>query len=309
MLKNIIPLIIVGSGPAAFTASIYAGRAKLDHIIITGDVKGGQLITSLDIENFPGFPIIGGLELMMKLEEHAKTFGAKLISDTIVSVDFNSSTLTLKGKKTEYFAKTVIIATGSSPKVLGLTQETTLLGKGISYCATCDGNFYKNHTVAVVGGGNVAVEEAIYLANLAKKVYLIHRRDSLRAEQILQDKLFNTPNIELLWDSEVKELHESNGFLNQISLYNNKSNTTKPLDITGLFIAIGHTPNTGFLGNSLKLDDSGYIITANKSTHTSAKGVFAAGDVQDSIYRQAITSSATGCMAALDANLYLIKNN
>lgn len=309
MTEKKIPLLIVGSGPAAYTASIYAGRAKIDHLIIAGDVKGGQLVTSLEVENYPGFPIVSGFELMDTLEKHAKKFGGELINDYINSVNFTARPFILNGKKHTYIADSVIIATGSSPRLLGLEKEDTLLGRGVSYCATCDGNFFKGQNVAVVGGGNTAVEEALYLSNIVEKVSLIHRRDTLRAEKILQDKLISKRNIDIIWDSKVTELKEDNNGLESLTIQNLKTSQASNLKVTGLFVAIGHIPNTSFLNNSIKLDEGGYIITNSNSTSTSCLGVFAAGDVQDSKYRQAITSAASGCMAAIDANMFLINNS
>lgn len=299
-------LIIIGSGPAALTASIYASRAKIDHIIICGDTKGGQLINSLDIENFPGDKLISGIDLMLRIEDHAKSFGSLLVSDTINKVDFNSNPFTLIGNNQTYKTKSVIIATGSNPKYLGLDNEEQLIGKGISYCATCDGNFFRNQHVAVVGGGNTAIEDALYLSNIASKVTLIHRRNELRGEKILQERLFSNNKIEVLWHTTISSLKSDNRGLHSIKIYNKEERCYSELKISGLFVAIGHYPNTSFLDNQVHLDGHGHIVTHNKSTKTSVKGVFAAGDVQEPNYKQAIISAGTGALAALEVGKFLI---
>lgn len=307
MNNNLInSLIIVGSGPAALTASIYASRAKIDHIIITGETKGGQLINSLDIENFPGNKLISGIDLMLQIEDHAKSFGSLLVSDTITKVDFSKQPFTLVGNNQSYKAKSIIIATGSNPKYLGLENEEQLIGKGISYCATCDGNFFKNQHVAVVGGGNTAIEDSLYLSNIASKVTIIHRRNELRGEKILQERLLGNNKIEVLWNTTISSLKSNNKSLHAIKIYNKLEKHYSELEVTALFVAIGNYPNTSFLGNQLQLDSHGHIVTHNKSTRTSVKGVFAAGDVQEPNYKQAIISAGTGALAALEVGKFLI---
>ena len=308
-------LIILGSGPAGYSAAVYAARANLNPIIITGSEPGGQLMTTTDVENWPGDAEgLIGPALMDRMLEHVKRFDTEIIYDHIETAELESRPFVLNGGNAKYTADALIIATGSTARYLGLESEEKFKGKGVSACATCDGFFYKDQDVVVVGGGNVAVEEAIYLSNIARKVTLIHRRDELRAEKMLQDKLFEKTgddgNIDILWNHVLDEvIGDESGVTGIIgSDVNQESNKTN-LDVQGVFIAIGHDPNTSFFGNNLKLDDSNYILLDKSnnrfSTQTSIKGVFAAGDVADPVYRQAVTSAGSGCMAALDAEKFL----
>jgi len=308
-------LIILGSGPAGYSAAVYAARANLKPVIITGSEPGGQLMTTTDVENWPGDPEgLLGPALMDRMLEHAKRFDTEVIYDHIESAELGSRPFTLNGGNSKYTADALIIATGSTARYLGLESEEKYKGKGVSACATCDGFFYKDQDVIVVGGGNVAVEEAIYLSNIAKNVTLIHRRDELRAEKMLQEKLFEKTgengNIKILWDHVLDEVLGDESGVNGIVCSNvNEPSDQTQLDVQGVFIAIGHDPNTSFFGDGLKLDDSNYIIldesNARFSTQTSIEGVFAAGDVADPVYRQAVTSAGSGCMAALDAEKFL----
>ena len=308
-------LIILGSGPAGYSAAVYAARANLNPIIITGSEPGGQLMTTTDVENWPGDAEgLIGPALMDRMLEHVKKFDTEVIYDHIETAELESRPFVLNGGNAKYTADALIIATGSTARYLGLESEEEFKGKGVSACATCDGFFYKDQDVVVVGGGNVAVEEAIYLSNIARKVTLIHRRDELRAEKMLQDKLFEKTgddgNIDILWNHVLDEvIGDESGVTGIIgSDVNQESNKTN-LDVQGVFIAIGHDPNTSFFGNNLKLDDSNYILLDKSNnrfaTQTSIEGVFAAGDVADPVYRQAVTSAGSGCMAALDAEKFL----
>lgn len=300
-------LIILGSGPAGYTASIYAARANLKPLLITGFEKGGQLMKTTDVDNWPG-DVTGllGPDLMARMEEHAKRFNVAIQSDQIEEVDFSNKPYKLVGHKDTYTCDALIISTGASAKWLGLESEQRFQGMGVSACATCDGFFFKNQIVVVIGGGNTAVEEALYLSNLAKEVILVHRRDSLRSEKILIDKIMEkskTGNIKFAWNSQVKEiLGDSNG-VSGILL-----DTGEEIKCDGVFVAIGHTPNTKIFEGQLDMK-AGYITVnanqAHNATATSKPGIFAAGDVMDYTYRQAITSAGTGCMAALDAEKYL----
>lgn len=303
-------LIILGSGPAGYTASIYAARANLEPTLITGLEIGGQLTTTTEVENWPGdFENLQGPDLMVRMKKHAEKYNVKIIHDHVKQVDFTQSPLKLEGGKDSYSAKTLIIATGASAKYLGLESEKSFLGKGVSACATCDGFFYKDQEVAVIGGGNTAVEEALYLSNICSKVYLVHRRDEFRAEKILQDRMFKKVKegkISLVLNSNLKEVL-GNQVVNSIKIANT-SGEESIIKVEGVFIAIGHKPNTDIFKDQLEMKD-GYIITKSGFDHgatsTSVPGVFAAGDVADYTYRQAITSAGFGCMAALDAEKYL----
>jgi thioredoxin reductase (NADPH) len=305
-------VLVIGSGPAGYTAVIYAARAALKPIIVKGIQPGGQLTITTDVENYPGFAdVIQGPWLMEQMEAQAQHVGANIIADHVKSVDFSGKIFKAYGENGDvYHAKTCIIATGAQAKWLGLESEKKFQGFGVSGCATCDGFFYRNKQVAVVGGGNTAVEEALYLTNHASKVTLIHRRDSLRAEKILQQRLFEHPKIEVVWDSVVDEiLGEENPLgVNAIRTKNVKTGALSELAVDGVFIAIGHKPNTGMFSGVLDMDEEGYIITKPGTTRTSIPGVFAAGDVQDKTYRQAVTAAGTGCMAALDATKYLAEH-
>ena len=309
MLDNHNKLIILGSGPAGYAASIYAARAGLDPIIIAGMQEGGQLTTTTDVENWPGDSYgLQGPELMERMKKHAQEFDVEIINDHINEVSLTQKPFTLKGVN-EYSCDSLIIATGASAMYLGLPSEKKYLGKGVSACATCDGFFYKDQDVAVIGGGNTAAEEALYLANICSKVYLVHRRDELRAEKILQDRIFKQEEagkIEILWDTQLKEVCGDNMGVTSIKLNNKGSEISK--EVMGVFIAIGHKPNTEIFDGQLDMDN-GYIIIKSglngSVTSSSVEGVFAAGDVSDQIYRQAVTSAGFGCMAALDAEKYL----
>lgn len=306
-------LIILGSGPAGWTAALYAARAGLNPILITGVEKGGQLMTTTDVENWPGDPLgVQGPELMNRMEEHAIKFGTKVINDYIHSVDLNIKPFLLKGDNGEYHADALIISTGASAKYLGLPSEEHFKGRGVSGCATCDGFFYRNQEVAVVGGGNTAVEEALYLSNIASKVHLVHRRDTFKAEKIMVDKLMHKVQegkIVLHINSQVSEVVGDAAGVTGLSIINNGNIHT--VDVQGVFIAIGHQPNTSIFKEFLNMDEYGYLYTEKLSslqTQTNIEGVFAAGDVADNIYRQAITSAGSGCQAALDAVRYLKDN-
>tara|TARA_B000000477_G_scaffold75635_1_gene63582 strand:+ start:1315 stop:2274 length:960 start_codon:yes stop_codon:yes gene_type:complete len=308
-------LIILGSGPAGYSAAVYAARANLNPVIITGSEPGGQLMTTTDVENWPGDAEgLIGPALMDRMLEHVKKFDTEIIYDHIETAELGSRPFVLNGGNAKYTADALIIATGSTARYLGLKSEEEYKGKGVSACATCDGFFYKDQDVVVVGGGNVAVEEAIYLSNIARKVTLIHRRDELRAEKMLQEKLFEKTgdggNIDILWNHVLDEvIGDESGVTGIISSDVNQESTKTNLDVQGVFIAIGHDPNTSFFGNNLILDDSNYIVLDKSNdrfaTQTSIEGVFAAGDVADPVYRQAVTSAGSGCMAALDAEKFL----
>lgn len=302
-------LLIIGSGPAGYTAAIYAARASLKPLIVTGNEPGGQLTTTTDVENFPGFAkAVQGPQLMQDMEAQAKNVGAEIINDYIISVDLKTKPFKcVSASKKKYTADVVIISTGAQAKYLGLESEKKFLGYGVSGCATCDGFFYRNKDVAVVGGGNTAVEEAIYLSTLAKSVTLIHRRDSLRAEKVLQERLFKNRKIKIKWDHELDEVtgDEDPLSVTGIKIKHTKTGKVTDVKVDGVFIAIGHKPHTDMFKGQLKMDKEGYIITKPGTTDTNIKGVFAAGDVQDKIYRQAVTAAGTGCMAALDAEKLL----
>ena len=304
-------LLILGSGPAGYTAAVYAARANLNPVMITGMQQGGQLTTTTDVDNWPGGQEgLQGPALMMDMEAHAKRFGTEIIFDHIEDVDFSKKPYTLKGSHT-YTCDALIIATGASARYLGLDSEEAFKGKGVSACATCDGFFYKNQDVVVVGGGNTAVEEALYLSNIARTVTVIHRRQQFRSEKILQDKLMDrvhNGNIKLVLDSVLDEVLGDDMGVTGVRVKNVLNGESEEISAMGCFIAIGHTPNTGIFAGQLDMKD-GYIrvnsgLTGN-ATLTSKEGVFAAGDVMDHVYRQAITSAGTGCMAALDAEKYL----
>ncbi|MBG2710362.1 thioredoxin-disulfide reductase [Proteus vulgaris] len=311
-------LIILGSGPAGYTAAVYAARANLEPVLITGVEKGGQLTTTTEVENWPGDPEgLTGPGLMDRMFQHAEKFNTEIISDHINKVDLKNRPFRLFGDEQEYTCDALIIATGASARYIGLPSEESFKGRGVSACATCDGFFYRNQKVAVVGGGNTAVEEALYLANIASEVHLIHRRDSFRSEKILINRLMdkvNSGNIILHTDRTLDEVLGDDMGVTKVRLKDTKSDKTEELEVMGVFIAIGHSPNTAIFDGQLELDN-GYIKvqsgTQGNATQTSIEGVFAAGDVMDHIYRQAITSAGTGCMAALDAERYLdaLKSN
>ena len=309
MSNNHNKLIILGSGPAGYSASIYAARAGLDPIIIAGSQEGGQLTTTTDVENWPGDSDgLQGPELMDRMKKHSQQFDVEIVNDHINEVDLSSRPFSLKGTNT-YTCDSLIISTGASAMYLGIPSEKEFLGKGVSACATCDGFFYKDQDVVVVGGGNTAVEEALYLSRICSKVYLVHRRDALRAEKILQDRVFKEEEngkIEVLWNTQLKEVLGDKMGVNGVLLEKNGEDLNIP--VMGVFIEIGHKPNTDIFEGQLEMDH-GYIQiksgTSGSATKTSIDGVFAAGDVSDQIYRQAVTSAGFGCMAALDAEKFL----
>ncbi|MCW8127238.1 thioredoxin-disulfide reductase [Microbulbifer halophilus] len=311
MSNNHHRLIILGSGPAGYTAAIYAARANLNPVVITGMQQGGQLTTTTDVENWPGgVAELQGPDLMVQMQQHAERFDTEIIFDHIESVDLKNRPFTLKGNET-YTCDSLIISTGASAQYLGLPSEEAFQGRGVSACATCDGFFYRDQKVAVVGGGNTAVEEALYLSNIASEVTLIHRRDELRAEKILQDRLMHkveNGNIKVRWHHTLDEVLGDDNGVTGARLRNTQDDSTTELDVSGVFIAIGHKPNTDIFQGQLEMN-GGYIIVHSglngNATQTSIPGVFAAGDVSDHIYRQAVTSAGTGCMAALDAERFL----
>lgn len=302
-------LAVLGSGPAGYTAAIYAARAGLQPILIQGITPGGQLTTTTDVENYPGFrDVIQGPWLMEEMQAQAEHVGTKVVWDHIASVDLSRRPFLLVGDSgTEYHADALVIATGAQAKWLGLPSEEHMKGRGASACATCDGFFYRGKKVAVIGGGNTAVEEALYLTNHSHDVTLIHRRDSLRAEKILQDRLFAHPNVKVVWDSEVVDFVAGGEpeALVGLDIRNKLTGEVSRVEVEGAFVAIGHSPATELFAGKLDLDSDGYIKVAPGSTRTNVEGVFACGDVMDKIYRQAVTAAGTGCMAALDAEKYL----
>ena len=301
-------VLIIGSGPAGYTAAIYGSRAGLSPTLISGLEPGGQLTITTDVENYPGFEKpIQGPWLMEQMKNQASAFGTEIINDYVMSVNLKSFPFEIKTEKKNYYSYSIIIATGAKAKWLGVPGEKEFMGFGVSACATCDGFFFKSKEVAVIGGGNTAVEEAVFLSNLCKKVYLIHRRDKLRAEKILQKRLEEKKNISIIWDSQVKKIlgDDKNKCVDKIELLNSKTNDYQSLNVEGLFVAIGHSPATELFKSNLKMDDEGYIITNSDSTKTSIECVFAAGDVTDKIYRQAVTAAGMGCMSAIEAESFL----
>ena len=305
-------LIILGSGPAGYTAAVYAARANLNPVVLTGMQQGGQLTTTTEVENWPGgHAELQGPELMVNMEEHAKRFDTDVIFDHIEKTDLSERPFKLFGNAANYTCDALIIATGASAQYLGLESEEAFMGKGVSACATCDGFFYRGKEVAVVGGGNTAVEEALYLSNIASKVTLIHRRDKLRSEKILQDKILDRAengNVEIIWDHTLEEVLGDDSGVTGLRIKSTKGDDEQQVDVAGVFIAIGHKPNTDIFEGQLEMKD-GYIQIQSglegNATQTSVEGVYAAGDVADHIYRQAVTSAGFGCMAALDAEKFL----
>ena len=304
-------LIILGSGPAGYTAAVYAARANLDPVVITGIQQGGQLTTTTDVDNWPGDPEgVQGPDLMVRMQQHAERFNTQVLFDHIENVDLSQRPFKLVGNET-YTCDSLIICTGASAQYLGLPSEEAYMGKGVSACATCDGFFYRDQKVAVIGGGNTAVEEALYLANICSEVTLVHRRDALRSEKILQDYLFEKAengNINIEWNHTLDEVLGDDSGVNGLRLKSTLDGAAKELDVTGVFIAIGHIPNTGLFNDQLDMKN-GYLTiqggSEGNATQTSIPGIFAAGDVADHIYRQAVTSAGSGCMAALDAEKFL----
>lgn len=305
-MQENVDVLIIGSGPAGYTAAIYTSRAGLKTLLYKGDQPGGQLTITSDVENYPGYPNgVLGPQMMIDFEKQAGRFGAEIRSGMIKSVDFSDKKLlAISDDGIEIQSKSVIISTGASAKWLNLESEKRLNGKGVSACAVCDGFFFKNQDVAVVGGGDTAAEEALYLSKLASNVHLVIRRDVMRASKIMQERILKNKKIKIHWNSEVKEVlgdKEVKG----IDIVNNSNNTTKEIKLQGVFIAIGHQPNTFIFKDFLNMDENGYILTKPGSTETNIKGVFATGDAQDNIYRQAVTAAGTGCMGALDAERYV----
>ena len=303
-------VIIIGTGCAGWTSAIYTGRANLDPLVLAGEQPGGQLTTTTEVENFPGFPEgIMGPDLMMRMQQQAEKFGARVEYEMVSSVEKqDDGTFSVKTTgDNDYAAKSVIIATGASPRYLGLEDEMSLIGKGVTSCATCDGAFYPDVPVAVIGGGDSACEEATFLTKFASKVYLIHRRDELRASKIMADRALGNDKIEPVWDAEVREyLTDEEGHVRAVTLHNRVSGENSELEVKCVFVAIGHDPNTQFLeGSGVELDDEGYVAQNGHDTKSNIDGLFSAGDVSDHVYRQAITAAGNGCQAALDAERYL----
>jgi thioredoxin reductase (NADPH) len=303
--NDTLPVLIIGSGPAGLTAALYAARANLKPLVIEGLEAGGQLMITTMVENWPGYRDgIMGPDLMEEMRMQAQRFGATIVAGRITKVDLNSRPFRVSTDDCEFRAHTLIIATGASSKWLGLLSERRLVGHGVSSCATCDGAFFKGRPIAVIGGGDTAMEEALFLTRFASKVTVVHRRDKLRASKVMQDKAFANPKIEFLWNSEIDEILDvDKGEVTSIIVRNVVTGATSRLDVDGVFVAIGHTPNTELFRGHLALNPNGYVVT--DGTRTSIEGVFAAGDVQDYTYRQAITAAGSGCMAAMDAERYL----
>lgn len=310
-MSEIRKVIIIGSGPAGLTSAIYTARASLAPLVIEGELSstsdqpGGQLMLTTEVENFPGFPEgIMGPELMSRFREQASRFGAEFITEKVTKVDFSSRPFRVWIRDTEYKAQSIIVSTGAQSLMLGLPRETELIGHGVSTCATCDGFFFRGHEIAVVGGGDSAIEEASFLTKFASKVNLIVRRDVFRASKIMQERAMSNPKINVIWNSQVTELHGTDT-LSGVTLSNSVTGETTQLPVTGLFIAIGHRPNTDLFTGILDMEDTGYLVTVPGSSHTNIEGVFACGDVQDHTYRQAITAAGSGCMAAIDCERWL----
>jgi thioredoxin reductase (NADPH) len=303
MLRNVV---IIGSGPAGLTAALYSARANLKPLVIEGLEAGGQLMLTTMVENWPGFRDgILGPDLMSEMRAQSERFGAEIIRGHVTSIDVKSRPFKITTSDGEYLTRTLVIATGASARLLGLPSERTLLGHGVSTCATCDGYFFRGRPIAVVGGGDTAMEEAIFLTRFASHVTVVHRRDTLRASKVMQDKAFANPKISFEWNAEVEEMTDvSKGEVNGVVIRNNVTGEHKTIPVDGVFVAIGHTPNTSLFKGQLEMDANGYLVTHGGSK-TTVPGVFAAGDVQDHVYRQAITAAGSGCMAAMDAEKYL----
>jgi len=302
--KDVEELIIIGSGPAGFTAGIYAGRAQLAPLLITGSAPGGQMALTPEIENYPGFPQgISGQELNQLMQQQAERFGTKVQMDEVTAVELSTHPFKVTAYGGEYETKALIIATGTSPRKLGVPGEAELTGRGVSYCATCDGFFFQDRRVVVVGGGDAAVEEAIFLTKFASQVYVVHRRNRLRAEKVFQERAFRNEKIDFVWDSVVTEIL-GDGKVTGVRLKNVKTDEESVLEADGVFIYVGNIPNTGFLEGQLELDDRGYVVT-NRQCHTSVPGVFAAGDVQERVLKQVSTAVGSGAMAAMEAEKFI----
>ncbi len=309
-MSNHHKVLIIGSGPAGYTAAVYAARANLEPTILQGLQPGGQLTITTDVENFPGFPDgIMGPELMEHMQKQAERFGTKVINDTAEEVDFSKRPYTIKGDVDTYTADTIIISTGATAKLLGIESETRLMGHGVSACATCDGFFFRDKEVVIIGGGDTAMEEANFLTRFATKVTVVHRREELRASKIMQERALNHPKIEFIWNSEVVEIHgDKDSGVTGVTLNDTQTGEKSEFKTQGVFVAIGHKPNTDIFKGKLKLDETGYIVVPAGSVSTDIEGVYACGDVIDHRYRQAITAAGMGCMAAMDAEKYLEAN-
>ena len=302
--KTSYDVIIIGAGPAGYTAGIYCSRARHDTLIISGLLPGGQLMNTTDVENYPGFDEgIMGPDLMLTMRKQAERMNTTIIDDVVVNVDFRAKPFKVLTGSEEYEAKAVIVCTGATPRKIGIEGEQTFSGKGVSYCATCDGAFFRNQDIAVVGGGDTCMEEATFLTKFASKVHIIHRRDTFRASKIMQDRALNNENIEVHWNSVIEDI-KGDQKVQQIILKDTKTGENKTLEMGGVFVAIGHEPNTELFKNQLEMDENGYIIQ-KQNTETSVKGVFTAGDVHDHRYRQAVTAAGFGCMSAIDVDKYL----
>ena len=303
-VKTSYDVIIIGAGPAGYTAGIYCSRARHDTLIISGLLPGGQLMNTTDVENYPGFDEgIMGPDLMLTMRKQAERMNTTIIDDVVVNVDFRAKPFKVLTGSEEYEAKAVIVCTGATPRKIGIEGEQTFSGKGVSYCATCDGAFFRNQDIAVVGGGDTCMEEATFLTKFASKVHIIHRRDTFRASKIMQDRALNNENIEVHWNSVIEDI-KGDQKVQQIILKDTKTGENKTLEMGGVFVAIGHEPNTELFKNQLEMDENGYIIQ-KQNTETSVKGVFTAGDVHDHRYRQAVTAAGFGCMSAIDVDKYL----
>ncbi|MFZ9006161.1 MAG: thioredoxin-disulfide reductase [Nitrosopumilaceae archaeon] len=306
--KTKFDVVIIGAGPSGYTAGIYCSRAGYDTLILSGILPGGQLVNTTEVENYPGFENgIMGPDLMIEMRKQTQRMGTTIVDDEAINVDFRNSPFKILTGSEEYEGRAVIIATGANPRKIGLEGEQTFAGKGVSYCATCDGPFFRNQELIVVGGGDSAIEEATFLTKFATKVHVVHRRDELRASKVMQERAINNEKIQFHWDSAVTDI-KGDQKMQQAIIKNLKTNEEKTLDVGGLFVAIGHEPNTQLFKNQIDLDDEGYIVLKNKTT-TNIEGVFAAGDVHDRNYRQAITAAAFGCMAAIDVDKYLTEKS
>ena len=307
-IKTLYDVIIIGAGPAGYTAGIYCSRARHDTLLISGLLPGGQLMNTTDVENYPGFDEgIMGPDLMLTMRKQAERMNTTIMDDVVVNVDFRAKPFKVLTGSEEYEAKAVIVCTGATPRKIGIEGEQTFSGKGVSYCATCDGAFFRNQDIAVVGGGDSSMEEATFLTKFASKVHIIHRRDTFRASKIMQERALNNEKIEVHWNSAVEDI-KGDQKVQQIILKDTKTGENKTLEMGGVFVAIGHEPNTELFKNQLEMDENGYIIQKD-NTETSVKGVFTAGDVHDHRYRQAVTAAGFGCMSAIDVDKYLTEQN